>query len=604
MERLSYLDFEIKIERKDDQYIARILQSPAGEATNIFKLPFTDDRLENLVLKIGGHLRSNIRSINSKEMTAARELGGKLFEAVFAGNVLACFKNSLDLVSRTKETGLRLKLRLQDVPELAEIPWEFLFDASLNRFLARSNQTPIIRYIEMPERIKPLKVNLPLHVLVVTSSPLDYYSVGVERERSSLEQALRPLSDNGQVSVKWLEKPTLSDLHHCLQEGEYHVFHFIGHGGFDEKTQEGVLLLEDGLGKGVLAGSDIISTLLHDLRSLRLVVLNSCEGARNSRTDPFAGVAAGLVRQGIPAVVAMQFEISDIAAITFSGEFYSAISRGFPVDAAVAEARKAIYATKNEIEWGTPVLYMRAPTGELFDIQVNPPADVTIGQNEGASGGNVAPRNIIILPPGSSIDELNISARQLYNEGKYPEAIDKWNAVLKLDPENKKALEGIEVDRLRREREQKKQPLAGVVTAGTKKPGEGVKNNAEKGPKEAVVPPLKRFFDSINNIPPSAKIAGIFVIILLVTIIGFYIPDPDTQESHVPQQPSLSVSPDPMSLNLGNIPMGETATRTYSINNTGQGTLNWNVSSDQQWISIDKGNGTGSGVFNINIVFV
>src|SRR3954463_10066004 len=48
---------------------------------------------------------------------------------------------------------------------------------------------------------------------------------------------------------------------------------------------------------------------LRDLRSLRLAVLNSCEGARNSRTDPFAGTATTLVRQGsVPAVVAMQFE--------------------------------------------------------------------------------------------------------------------------------------------------------------------------------------------------------------------------------------------------------------------------------------------------------
>ncbi len=75
MEQLRYLDFELKIERKDGQYTARILKSPAGEATNVFTLPFSDDRLELLVLKIGGH-RSNIRSTHSVEMTAARELGG------------------------------------------------------------------------------------------------------------------------------------------------------------------------------------------------------------------------------------------------------------------------------------------------------------------------------------------------------------------------------------------------------------------------------------------------------------------------------------------------------------------------------------------------
>lgn len=65
----------------------------------------------------------------------------------------------------------------------------------------------------------------------------------------------------------------------------------------------------------------------------------------------------------------MQFEITDEAAITFAGEFYTALAEGFSVDTAVAEARKAIYAQPNDVEWGTPVLYMRSPDGVLFSIQ-------------------------------------------------------------------------------------------------------------------------------------------------------------------------------------------------------------------------------------------
>ena len=75
MERLRYLDFELKLERKNDQYIARIVRSPAGEATGVFTLPFSEDRLELLVQRIG-HFRGNIRSINSEEMANAHELGG------------------------------------------------------------------------------------------------------------------------------------------------------------------------------------------------------------------------------------------------------------------------------------------------------------------------------------------------------------------------------------------------------------------------------------------------------------------------------------------------------------------------------------------------
>ena len=109
--------------------------------------------------------------------------------------------------------------------------------------------------------------------------------------------------------------------------------------------------------------------LLGDQDSLRLVVLNSCEGARTSVVDPFAGIATSIVELGIPAVVAMQFEISDKAAITFAEELYqSLIARQDPIDVAVAEARKAVFTEVNETEWATPVLFLRNEDGRLFDF--------------------------------------------------------------------------------------------------------------------------------------------------------------------------------------------------------------------------------------------
>ena len=374
MGRLKYLDFELKFERQGGGFVARILHSPSGEASGTFTLPFSEDKLENLVLRLG-NVRRGTRRVHSPEMEAAREFGGKLFEAVFSADLRACFKSSLDETSREPETGLRLKLRLQDTPELADLPWEFLFDPSFDRFLAQSDYTPVVRYIELPERITPLTVTLPLRLLVMISSPADYVRLDVEREKSNMTKALEPLVNQGKVQMEWLEEATLRVLQQRLREREYHIFHFIGHGGFDTRSDYRVLVLKDERGNGWLAGGHRVAMVLHDRRSLRLAVLNSCEGARNSRLDPFAGVAATLVRQGLPAVVAMQFEISDEAAITFSGELYAALSDGFPVDAALAEARKAIYLQPNDVEWGTPVLYMRSPDGVLFNLAEAPVAD-------------------------------------------------------------------------------------------------------------------------------------------------------------------------------------------------------------------------------------
>ena len=100
-------------------------------------------------------------------------------------------------------------------------------------------------------------------------------------------------------------------------------------------------------------------------------MLNSCEGARTTLTDPFAGVATTLVQLGVPAVVAMQFEISDEAAILFAEELYTnLIGRQDPIDAAVAEARKAIYIELGTVEWATPVLFMGDVDVELFHFEV------------------------------------------------------------------------------------------------------------------------------------------------------------------------------------------------------------------------------------------
>ena len=65
----------------------------------------------------------------------------------------------------------------------------------------------------------------------------------------------------------------------------------------------------------------------------------------------------------------MQLEITDRAAITFACELYAALADGYAVDAALAEARKAIFADDNEVEWGTPVLFMRVPDGRIFDVE-------------------------------------------------------------------------------------------------------------------------------------------------------------------------------------------------------------------------------------------
>lgn len=361
-----YMDFELSIQPEGESYRSRVLRAPAGEASGVFSPPFSEMEVENFLLRIGGRRRV-MRRIDSPEAQAARSFGERLFRAAFPEEVRDCLRVSLDAADG-QGAGLRIRLRLNEVPELADLPWEYLWDPSHRRFLALSASTPIVRYIEVPERIRPLEVKPPLRILAMISSPAGYESLDVEQEWIRLREALSEMIGRGLVILDRLEQPTLMSLRRRLRQTEYHIFHFIGHGGVDPYSQESVLVVEDQNGRARLVDGQSLSTLLRDRTTLRLVVLNACEGARATRTDPFAGTAQSLVQGSLPAAIAMQFEISDSAAITFASEFYQSIAEGLPIDAALAEARLAIFAQDNGLEWGTPVLYLRATNGKIFDL--------------------------------------------------------------------------------------------------------------------------------------------------------------------------------------------------------------------------------------------
>ena len=409
MEETRYLDFDLSVERIGENiYRSRVLASPAGLAKAEFNLPFSALEIENFVLKVG-RTRRMVRRIESPEMQIAKEFGSKLYKAVFNDDIQSALRSSLDQ-ARAQGVGLRIRLRMNDAPELVDIPWEYLYNPTLNRFLALSVNTPVVRYLELPESIQPLAVKLPLRVLVMIANPKNYPALDVESEWRNLKQAVSDLEERGLLSLERLEPATPVALQRSLRRQEYHIFHFIGHGGFDESAQDGMLLLEDENGLGRPLSGQALGTILHDEDSLRLVVLNACEGARSGKNDPFSGTAQSLVQQGLPAVIAMQFEVSDAAAITFAHEFYAALADSLPVDAALGEARKVIFSSGNEIEWGTPVLYLRATDGLIFKfdrsvaaVETTSASEVTpvVKKQKTVAAVNQQPRAVPIVKPAA-----------------------------------------------------------------------------------------------------------------------------------------------------------------------------------------------------------
>jgi len=367
---MEYHDFDLKIIRLPDGRYRAEARAPDGAAAAVeFTNPFAQYELENFILKIG-HMRTGTRSKGSPQMRAAEEFGGKLFESIFRGEVRDCFTASLNQLAYEDDRGLRIRLSLAEAPELASWPWEYLHHR--RQFVVLSRETPIIRLPELPRPIRPLAAPPPLRFVGLVSDPKDprYPKLNVEREKANINTALGGLVERGLFTVEWLHTATLAELQKRLRQGDpVHIFHFIGHGGWDRDRDDGLLVFQDEYGDGYEVGASHLATILNNHKSLRLVVLNACEGARLSPADPFAGVAGTLVSLGLPAVLAMQFEITDRAAVQLARIFYESLADGLPIESALTEARVEIFASGNDVEWGTPVLYLRAADGVLFDVE-------------------------------------------------------------------------------------------------------------------------------------------------------------------------------------------------------------------------------------------
>jgi hypothetical protein len=382
----SECDFDLQILKAGERYQANVLQSPAGEAHGEFSLSFTGNELNDLFRGLG-QARKATRGSASPVIARSREFGTRLFDTVFAGNIRDCFNDSRGTL-RAKGRDLCIRLRLTNVPELLDLPWELLFDQRHNRFVVLDGSTTLVRHLPVAEQVSPMRVTPPLRVLLVISNPRG--DLNVEKESSNVTTALENLKRAGLVVIHSLAAASFEELKKTLGTDSFHVLHFIGHGHYDPARQQGYLSFETArpdhltvqahpkqeeaedqtplAGESPVGGTRL-AELLRPHGTLRLVVLNACEGGRASREDAFVGVAQALVQIAIPAVVAMQFPVTDVAAVDFAGEFYGALASGKSVDLALAAARRGVSlkGAEGDIEWATPVLYMRGD-GQLFDV--------------------------------------------------------------------------------------------------------------------------------------------------------------------------------------------------------------------------------------------
>jgi len=267
-----------------------------------------------------------------------------------------------------EDCGVRIRLRHADVnPEISAIPWEFAHDGSDDGgFLASSERTPIVRFVESEKPPRSPEARLPLNMLVVIPTVPD---LDVDGEKRRIREALEGIDPP--VAVTFLEgKVTRERLSDALQNESIDFLHFVGHG--DVSEGKGRLRLNLSELEPDWIDEAAMAELVRNRRALKLIVLNTCQGAAPSTSHAFAGVAPQLVLAGVPAVVAMQFPITDKEALTFVRAFYHALFQGTVrgcVDGATTAARSALKRDFPETRaLGLPVLFMRYNEGVLFQV--------------------------------------------------------------------------------------------------------------------------------------------------------------------------------------------------------------------------------------------
>jgi hypothetical protein len=372
----AYREFEILVDHLEQSptgersFEVSVLRSPAGEGEAVRRT------IPQGLNQLAFHLER--RSLALSGLIA---LGEALADLLLPERLRALFVRSLDRLE--KGQGLRLRLRLPS--GLADLPWEYMYisragdakesDKDITGFLALDPRISVVRHEHLGAPADFDATPRPRRILAAMACPTSgFEALDLEREKNQLAAILAGIS--GLHFEPW-EHARASDLARRLAGG-VDIFHFAGHGDFDAEMGalpltiegQGALIFEDDDQQPVSVPSEQIAANLSG-RGVQLVVLGACLTGRRDGQNRWSGVAAALMEVGIPAVIAMQYKISDRAAIHFMTGFYAALAAGQTLDQAVSTGRLTVFNDLHPLrespelgklwrDWGVPTLYLRA----------------------------------------------------------------------------------------------------------------------------------------------------------------------------------------------------------------------------------------------------
>lgn len=376
----KYVDFNLLLQGLDS-------------STNTFKVsvPLSavgETREEVLVAYPSEDIQKKLKRLEKRDISkkylieVGKQLTARLFPSEQIRNL---FQRAIEEAG--SEGSVRMRLIINHA-KLAQLPWEFCYlptsegeEDTYDNFMVLSPKYSIVRHEALDAKPAELKKEgqEQIRLLAVTANVEAYGALDLDAEKEAIQEALNDFSVEG-VKMDWqpfIENPTADELIEALDRGA-DLFHFAGHGEFkitdiDIETQEdkgtgSLILFKD---KADSSPSPFSASLLAKYlqkAGVRVAVLGACESGRRDGVSPWTGVAPSLIKEGVAAVVAMQYKVSDRLAVPFSKRFYTAIASGLSIDEAVSLGRLEMYreADNGGIDWGIPVLYMRSSSGVIF----------------------------------------------------------------------------------------------------------------------------------------------------------------------------------------------------------------------------------------------
>jgi len=222
----TYENFDVELVASGTAYEARFRSLP-GQPTITIDFPLEENEFASFLGMFGKQQR---RRMESPEFSRVRAVGSRLFDCLFPNELRASW---VDVANQAKRNGkgIRIRIDLSQAEDLVTIPWEYLYRVESDDFLSLSNWTPVVRFLDVAEPLGAMPLKGPLKILVMISDPIERRgTLDVDREWQQLNEALvGPISRN-EIQLHRLPNGQLEALQVALQQSDYHVFHFIGHG--------------------------------------------------------------------------------------------------------------------------------------------------------------------------------------------------------------------------------------------------------------------------------------------------------------------------------------------------------------------------------------